>query len=130
MHTVSHSIHPQETLPQSQGEQQWFPLSHVLLESVLTQREAPLDAVALHCLPPLQEEETLLLRLWHQGRPTLTDIVTTPLGRVGNILLPIAISHADDDEQRQKLILPGGSHCPVLWCQKCFPLYPSCLCHA
>ncbi|GHO79361.1 hypothetical protein KSD_71320 [Ktedonobacter sp. SOSP1-85] len=104
MHTVSHSIHPQETSPRSQGEQQWFPLSHVLLENVLTQREAPLDAVALHCLPPLEEEEALLLRFWHQGRPTLTNIVTTPLGRVGNMFLPIAISHADDDEQRQKLI--------------------------
>jgi hypothetical protein len=79
-----------------QNEQQGLPPSHVLLEKVLTKSEPPLDAVVLTCLPPLQEEEASLLRDWHQGRPTLTHIVTTQLGRVGTLLLPIEDAYGDE----------------------------------
>ncbi|GHO76435.1 hypothetical protein KSD_42060 [Ktedonobacter sp. SOSP1-85] len=92
--TFSHSTY-------TQGEQQELPSSNVLLERVLTKSEAPLDAVVLQCLPSLQEEEASLLQAWQQGRPVLTNIVTTQLGRVGTILLSLENSLGEEQQQHK-----------------------------
>ncbi|WP_201390118.1 thioester reductase [Ktedonobacter sp. SOSP1-85] len=101
--TFSSPVHAQASSSPVHDEQQGLPSSHMLLEQVLTKSEAPLDAAVLTCLPPLQKEEALLLQTWHQGRPILTQIVTTQLGRVGTFLLPVEDTHGDEQWQ-QKMI--------------------------
>ncbi|EFH84721.1 hypothetical protein [Ktedonobacter racemifer] len=103
-HTFSSPVHVQAPSSPVQDVQQGLPSSHLLLEQVLTKSEAPLDAAVLTCLPPLQKEEVSLLQAWHQGRPTLTQIVTTQLGRVGTVLLPTEDTHGDEQRQQKMII--------------------------
>ncbi|GHO61402.1 hypothetical protein KSC_002940 [Ktedonobacter sp. SOSP1-52] len=98
------TMHTQVPSSPMQSRQQKLLPPHVLLESILTKKEAPLNAVVLQCLPLLQEEEASLLQAWHQGRPALTSIVTTQLGRVGTILLPLENSHGEEQQQQHKVI--------------------------
>ncbi|WP_201372710.1 thioester reductase [Ktedonobacter robiniae] len=99
--TFSSPVHAQAPSSPVHDEQQGLPSSHLLLEQVLTKSEAPLDAAVLTCLPPLQKEEASLLQTWHQGRPILTQIVTTQLGRVGTFLLPLEDTHSDEQRQQK-----------------------------
>ncbi|GHO65572.1 hypothetical protein KSC_044640 [Ktedonobacter sp. SOSP1-52] len=99
LHPSSQTMHAQVPSSHMQGEQQKELPPHVLLESIRTKKEAPLDAVVLQCPPSLQEEEASLLQSWHQGRPALTTIVTTQLGRVGTILLPLG-----EEQQQDKVV--------------------------
>lgn len=87
-----------------QGGQQKDLPPHALLESILTKKEAPLDTVVLQCPPLLQEEEASLVQAWHQGRPALTRIVTTHLGRAGTILLPLENPLRRGEQQQHKVI--------------------------
>lgn len=80
----------------SRGEPQEHPwisrASPRILHEVLTRQAQPLDVMLLNTWPSMSRAQSQAVATWHQGQPILTHLLTTPLGRVGSLRLPLLMT--------------------------------------